>query len=183
MNADAFTSHGVRSLKDRRHPVQSGPEASLRAKGTSAGDPAWMDRREFNDVAPDTPAAPSPVVRVAMLRAPGRVFRVAAADIISQLREARIMVVQLGTGGIALDDAEISSRARVDAYDLVLQVGPQVPAAVRLAAGLGVPLLELGIPWPPSVVNAVKQALADDATAQPLLEVAVGRLVGRDRRR
>lgn len=117
------------------------------------------------------PEVPSPVLRVAVLRGPGRVFRFLAADAAQQLREDGNVVVATGVDRFVVDEADIGNQRPGDAFDLVLQIGSPVPAAVRLAARLGIPLLRLDTPWPMAVADVVRGALAGEARVQPLLEI------------
>jgi hypothetical protein len=122
-------------------------------------------------------ASASPAVdgglRVALLRAPGRVFRFLAADAAKQLREAGNAAMELGAGPFLVDSAEIGHLPRTGPLDLVMQVGSRVPEAVRLAAQSGAPLLRLDTPWPMAVAEAVRGALAERADKRPLLQIEV----------
>ncbi len=56
------------------------------------------------------------------------------------------MAIDLDAAPLELDETALARRVQAGAYDLVVQVGHHVPTALRLAAELGAPLLELGTP-------------------------------------
>jgi hypothetical protein len=142
-----------------------------------AGDPFDRVPVQSAVVEINADASASPAVdgglRLALLRAPGRVFRFLAADAAKQLREAGNAVMELVASPVLVDSVEIGHPPRTGPLDLVMQVGPRVPAAVRLAAQSGAPLLRLDTPWPMAVAEAVRGALAEKADERPLLEIEV----------
>ncbi len=122
----------------------------------------------------DVPSPSATAWRVAILRAPGRASRLTAADVAHQLRKTGSVVVELDAGRFTPDHPEISRHAQAGPQALVIQVGRRVPAAVRLAAELGVPLLRLDMPLPSSVPDTVRKALAAQALGtDPVLDVSL----------
>lgn len=121
------------------------------------------------------PSVPAPTWRVAIVRAPGRVSRVVAADVAHQLRRSGSVVVECDAGRRAVEELGVPRPALEGSPDVVIQVGARVPAAVRLAAELAVPLLELDQALPSPLPDALRDALAGEADgAAPLLEVSLG---------
>lgn len=162
----------VLSLEARRRWAEAETETEAGANSALGTVPVWLPVADA-DTEPHVSQVPLPVLRVAVLRAPGRVFRFLAADAAQQLREGGSIVVEPDVGPFVVDGAELGHRLPGQVFDLVLQIGSRVPAAVRLAAELGTPLLKLDTPWPMALAEVVKEALAGEADQQPLLEVSL----------
>ncbi len=119
-------------------------------------------------------AGPPMSWQVAVVRAPGRVARLLAAEVAHQLRSTGSVVVEVDAACFVSDDLEAALRAPAPVHDLVIQVGRRVPDALRLATELGVPLLGLDHPLPSSVSGLVHRVLADQALgSEPVLEVSL----------